>query len=76
MLWEHSKGHFTSGTAGIMDNFLKEVMSVLRFEGCGRKRAKVMAFSRTTSIWGDIDCGKEANNQRPCVVGQRVQTVS
>lgn len=70
MLWEHSKGHFTSGTAGIRDNFLEEVMSVLRFEGCGRKQAKVWHF------WGDIDGGKEANNQRPCVVGQRVQTVS
>lgn len=37
VLWEHGKKHWTSRTVGITENFLEEVMSVLRFEGCGRK---------------------------------------
>lgn len=40
VLWEHSKGHLTSGTAGITENFLEDVMSALRFERCGRKEWK------------------------------------
>lgn len=36
VLWEHSKGAFNLEAVGIMENSL-EVMSVLRFEGLGRK---------------------------------------
>lgn len=38
LLWEHRKGAFNLGALGTTENFLvEEVMSVLRFEGLGRK---------------------------------------
>lgn len=75
------KKHWTSGTVGITENFLEEVMSVLRFEGSGRKEWRKHGkshgiFLELQVFWFNIVGGKEANNRRPCVLGQRVQTVS